>query len=127
MSDEQAVRRAALALLIVVAPFLLLGAVLTISLFGAIFGVPLLLVTVPPATIAWRVRTAPSDGMQIGRLAFASALVAGALTLAIMAAVAVGLDDLDTPLEWGLLAVAVAWTAAAWWIALRARTLNATP
>jgi hypothetical protein len=127
VSDEQVVRRAALSLLIVVAPFLLLGAVLTISLFGAIFGLPLLLVTVPPAIVAWRVRTAPSDGMRLGRFAFASALVASALTVAIVAAAALGLDDLDSPLEWGLLAVAVAWIAAAWWIALRARTLSATP
>ncbi len=64
--------------------------------------------------------------MQTGRFAFASALVAAALTLAVIAAAAVGLDDLDTPLNWGLLAVAVAWIAAAWWIALRARTLSAT-
>lgn len=125
MSDEQLARRAALALLIVVAPFLLLGAVLTISLFGTVFGLPLLLVTVPPALIAWRVRTTPSDSMRLRRFASASAIVAGALTLTTAAAVAVGLDDLDAPLEWGLLAVAVAWVTAAWWIALRARTLRA--
>jgi hypothetical protein len=125
VSDEQVVRRAALALLIVVAPFLLLGTVLTVSLFGAVFGLPLLLVTVPPALIAWRVRTTPSDSMRLWRFTIASAIVAGALTLATVAAVAVGLDDLDTPLEWGLLAAAVAWIAAAWWIALRARTLSA--
>ena len=126
MSDEQLVRRAALGLLIVVAPFLLLGVVLTISLFGAYFGLPLLLVTVPPAVIAWRVRNAPSDSVRLGRFAIASALVAAALTLTIIATAAGGLDDLDTPLEWGLLAVAVAWVTAAWWIALRARTLRAT-
>lgn len=126
MRDEQLARRAALALLIVVAPFLLLGAVLTISHFGAVFGLPLLLVTVPPALIAWRVRTTPSDSVRVRRVAIASTIVAGALTLAIVAAVAVELDDLDTPLEWGLLAVAVAWVTAARWIALRARTLRAT-
>lgn len=125
MSDEQAVRRAALALLIVVAPFLLLGAVLTISLIGAYFGLPLLLVTVPPAMVAWRVRTAPSDSVQLGRFAIASTLVASALTLTTIATAAGGLDDLDTPLEWGLFAVAVAWVAAAWWIARRTRTLSA--
>lgn len=126
MSDEQAVRRAALALLIVVAPLLLLGAVLTISLFGAVFGLPLLLVMVPPALIAWQVRTAPSDSMRLGGFAFASALVAGALTFAIVSAAVVGHEDLDTPLEWGLLAVAVAWVAAAWSVAFTARTLSAT-
>lgn len=125
MSDEQLVRQAALALLIVVAPFLLLGAVLTISLFGAYFGLPLLLVTVPPTAIAWRVRTAPSDRVRLRRFAIASTLVASALTLTTIATAAGGLDDLDTPLEWGLFAVAVAWVAAAWWIALRARTLSA--
>ena len=127
MSEKQAVRRAALALIIVVAPFLLLGAVLTISLFGAVFGLPLLLVTVPPALIAWRVRTAPSDSMRLGRLAVASALVVGVLTVAIVAAAAVGHEDLDTPLEWGLLAVAVAWVVAAWWVAFTARTLTNAP
>ena len=125
MSDEQLVRRAALGLLIVVAPFLLLGVVLTISLFGAYFGLPLLLVAVPPAVIAWRVRAAPSDSVRLGRFAIASALVAVALTFTTIATAAGGLDDLDTPLEWGLFAVAVAWVAAAWWIALRARTLSA--
>ena len=85
VSDEQVVRRDALALLIVVAPSLLLGAVLTISLFGAYFGLSLLLVTVPPAAIAWRARTAPSDSVRLGRFAIASALVAGALTLATIA------------------------------------------
>jgi hypothetical protein len=113
------------ALLIVVAPFLLLGAVLTISLIGAYFGLPLLLVTVPPAMVAWRVRTAPSDSVQLGRFAIASTLVASALTLTTIATAAGGLDDLDTPLEWGLFAVAVAWVAAAWWIARRTRTLSA--
>jgi hypothetical protein len=127
VSDEQAVRRTALALLIVVAPFLLLGAVLTISLFGAIFGLPLLLVTVPPALTAWRVRTAPSDNIRLRRFAIASAIVAGVITLAIVSMAAVGHDDLDTPLEWGLLAVAVAWLVAAWWVAFTARTLSATP
>ncbi len=121
MSDEQVARQTALALLIVLAPFLLLGTVLTISVFGAFFGLPLLLVTVPPAVVAWRVRTAPSDSMRLARSAFASALVAGALTLAIVATFAVGLDDLDTPLEFGGLAVAVGWVAGAWWVALRAR------
>lgn len=127
MSDEEVVRRAALALLIVVAPFLLLGTLLTISLFGAFFGLPLLLGTVPPAVIAWRVRTGPSDSVRRGRFAIASALVASALTLAIIAVVAVGLDDLDTPLEWGLLGVAVAWVAAAWKVAFTARALSPAP
>ena len=63
--------------------------------------------------------------MRLGRFAIASALVAVALTFTTIAAAARGLDDLDTPLEWGLFAVAVAWVAAAWWIALRARTLGA--
>lgn len=61
--------------------------------------------------------------MRRGRFAIASTLVAVALT--IIATAAGGLDDLDTPLEWGLFVVAVAWFAAAWWIALRARTLRA--
>jgi hypothetical protein len=113
-------------LLVVVAPFLLLGAVLTISVFGAVFGLPLLLATIPPTLIAWRVRTAPSDSVRLGRFAVASAFVAGVLTLAIVSAVAVGRDDLDTTLELGLLAVAVGWVAAAWWVAFTARTLSAT-
>jgi len=33
----------------------------------AVFGLPLLLVTVPPAPIACRVRTAPSDSMRLGQ------------------------------------------------------------
>ena len=127
MSEEQAVRRAALALIIVVAPFLLLGAVLTLSLFGAVFGLPLLLMAVRPALIALQVRTAPSDSMRLGRFAVASALVTGVLTLAIVSAAAVGHDDLDTPLEWGPLAVAVAWVVAAWWVAFTARTLTNAP
>lgn len=127
MSDDHDARRTALALLVVVAPLLLLGVVLTISVFGAVFGLPLLLVTVPPALIAWRVRAAPSDRVRLARFAVASALVAVALTVAIVAAAAVGLDNLDSPLEWGALAGAVAWIAAAWWIARRARTLSSLP
>jgi hypothetical protein len=65
--------------------------------------------------------------MRLKRIAVASAVVAGALTLAIVSAAAVGHEDLDTPLEWGLLAVAVGRVAAAWWVAFTARTLRATP
>ena len=101
----------------------------------AVFGLPLLLVTVTPAPIACRVRTAPSDSMRLGQPAVASAVVAGVLTLAIVSAAAVGHDDLDTPLEWelltplewGLLAVPLAWVAAAWWVAFTARTVSANP
>ncbi|MEL6893730.1 MAG: hypothetical protein AAFP84_19215 [Actinomycetota bacterium] len=126
MSDEQVVRRAAFMLLVVVAPFLGLGAVLTISLFGAVFGLPLLLATIPPTLIAWRVRTAPSDSVRLGRFVVASAFVAGVLAVAIVLAAAVARDDLDTTLEWGLLAVAVGWVAAAWWVAFTAQRLSAT-
>jgi hypothetical protein len=125
VEHESYTRRTALWLLVLLAPLLVVGALTTVSVLGAVFGVPLLVLTIPPAVVAWRVRSSPSDPKRLRHLAFASALVAGALTLSLATSLAIGYDDRDTLRDFAALAVETGWAAAAWLIAWRARTQTA--
>jgi len=110
-------RRRATVELVVVAPLLLAGVVLTASLFGAYFGIPLLLVAVPLWIVAWRVRTDPGDDRRFRRLRVGASLLALGLAVVVGANLAYGFDDLDAPAEIIILFVALCWVAAAWWVA----------
>ena len=126
MTHRQETKQAALAFLIVLAPFVLLGTVLTISLFGAVFGLPLLFATVPPAVVAWRLRSSPTDSQRLHRLTVCAFVVACVLTVALVGFSAVGIEDLDAAGEWALFVLAVGWLAWSWWVAARLRALRAT-
>lgn len=110
-------RRRATVELVVVAPLLFAGAALTASLFGAYFGVPLLLVAVPLSIAAWRVRADPSDDRGFRRLRMGASLLALGLAVVVGANLAYGFDDLDAPAEIVIAGVALCWVAAAWWVA----------
>lgn len=81
----------------VLAPLLLLGAVLTLSLFGAFFGIPILLL----AGGAWlAIRRARHDPLgRAGLAAVLMALIAAAKTGLLMTAIASGWDDIDDAIE----------------------------
>jgi hypothetical protein len=111
-------RQAALAELLVVLPFVLLGIVLTLSLYGIYFGVPLLAVTVPIVLVVRDVRREPGDPGARRRLAIASAFVAVVFSAALVGLVFVGLDDVDSFGDAAWVGVGVIWTAAAWVVAV---------
>ncbi len=114
-AHTQPCRRAALVVLVVAAPILAAGILLTLSLYGIPFGVPLLIVAIPTAMSARAVRTGPRDAPSLRKLRLAATIQAGLLTVAFAAALLVGIDDIDRPLDVVLLGLPVAWIALAWW------------
>lgn len=121
------VQLTARALMIVIAPLLLLGVVLTISLFGAYFGVLLLLLTIPVAWTAWKVNSEPNSPALLNRLNVAAYAVAVTLTVAFVIGVITGRDDLDTAVEFLLLALSLVWIGTSWWISARTRAHRSEP
>ncbi len=102
--------------LILVAPLVVLGIVLTLSLFGAIFGLPLLAFVVPVALVSTRIRNTPGDLGRRDHFRWASLALAGVMTVVLGLGVAVGAGDVDRVVEYALLSLALAWTTGAWWV-----------
>lgn len=120
--DGERLRRAAAVEFVVVLPVALTGVALTVSLYGIVFGVPLLVIAVPVIVFIRRVRSDPYDIESRRRLSIASVLVAVALTVALIALVVIGRDDLDSAADYAWLAVGTAWVALAWWAAISVRS-----
>ncbi len=113
-------RLVALAEIGVIAPFLILGIVMTLTIWFAYFGIPLLIVIGPVAYLAASVRRDPADDDLMRWLAAASVAVAAVLTAALVGLVVVGIDDLDAPLDLVALVCGAAWVVWAWTVAMRA-------
>lgn len=108
-------------MLILVAPFLVLGIVLALSLFGLAFGLPLLAVTVPITLAAARARREPDEPDRRRRLGIAAIVLAITLSAGLIAVLITSAGELDLAVEWVLLVVSIGWIAAAWWAAARSR------
>ena len=121
------VRRLCLLLMVLIAPFLLVGAALTVSVLGAIFGLPILAASWPVLRSARRARKSPTDPASLHRLTIAAAGLSLVLTVGLVAAVILGRDDLDSLGDMGALAVALMWVAVAWRVALGARRASWSP
>lgn len=101
-------RRWAVVVLVALAPLLLVGTALTVSVYGALFGIPLLVASVPPARRAFRLarRVAGSGDRRLSTWLFALAAI---LAIGLVGAVAVGADDLDAAPDVAGLVIAAAW------------------
>jgi 4-hydroxybenzoate polyprenyltransferase len=108
-------RRAATVILVTVAPFLLAGAALTVSVNGAILGVPVLAVAIPTARTAWRVRQRPEDARRRRRAFVCGLLFASAFVVAVALASVAGWDDLDSAVDLSGYVLAVIGASAAVW------------
>jgi hypothetical protein len=85
---------------------------LTASIYGAVFGIPLLLLVARPW---WAATRSVQTHRRLGSTALGHTVVAlAAVTAGFVASVLLGLDDLDTPIEVALLAIAVGWLAICW-------------
>lgn len=123
-SDAQAAgrgRRAGRMLMLLMVPFLVVGVALTVSIFGAYFGIPLLAGSWPVFRAGRRAYRQPTDPAALRRVTVLASVAAGVLTVAIVITAVVGLDDLDSALDLGALTVAVLWTAGIWSAAVGAR------
>jgi hypothetical protein len=108
---------------LLVMPFLALGVILTLSLYGIYFGLPLLLLTLPPFRAGRRVVRHPDDPSALKRLARAAGFAGTVLTAVVIATVAVGWDDLDSLDAVAGLVVSLAWITGFWWVAFAAHRL----
>jgi hypothetical protein len=93
-------------------PLVVVGVALTASIYGAIFGIPLVLLVARPWWAAIRsVRT----HRRLGATALGHKIVALAvLTAGLVVTVFLGMDDLDTPMDVIGLAISVGWLAICW-------------
>lgn len=120
-------RRLCLLLMVLIAPFLLVGAALTMSVFGAIFGLPILAASWPVFWSARRARRSPTDPASLNRLTIAAAALSLVLTVGLVVAVILGRDDLDSLVDMSAFAVALMWVVVAWRVALGARRARWSP
>ena len=112
MADEQRDRRAAWLTAVALLPFVVVGLALTASIYGAVFGIPLLALVARPW---WAATRSVQRHRHLGATALGHTVVAlAALTAALVVAVILGLDDLDTPMDVIGLAIAVGWLAVCW-------------
>jgi hypothetical protein len=91
-------------------PAVLAGAALTISVFGAFFGVPLLLLAGRPW---WKAQRA-ARGRAAGAAPVHTVIAVGTLSAALLIGAAVGVNDFDSPAEVAAVAVILALAAACW-------------
>ncbi len=103
-------RRAGRLVAIGLFPAVAAGAVLTVSIFGAYFGVPLLALVGRPW---WKAQRA-ARGRPAHPAPVHTVIAVGTLTLGLLVGAAVGLDDFDTPLEAGVVAVTLVLAVACW-------------
>lgn len=123
-ADPRDGRRAATLTLIVVSPFALLGAVLTLALLPIFVGAPLLLVSSPVVLRAWKARRSPRDRLALRRLRTAAVAQAVVLTAVLLTTLVVGAGDLDAAVDLLAALAAVAWVALAWFAAYQARSAD---
>jgi hypothetical protein len=103
-------RRAGRLLTIGLFPAVVASAALTVSLFGAFFGVPLLALVGRPW---WRAQRA-ARGRPTRPAPVHTVIAVGTLTLGLLVGAAVGLDDFDSPVEAAVVALTLALAAACW-------------
>jgi hypothetical protein len=112
VQDEQRDRRAAWLTMVTLLPLVVVGVGLTASIYGAVFGIPLLAVVARPW---WAATRSVQRHRPLGTTALGHTIVALAtLTGAVVVSVLLGLDDLDTATDVIVLAVAVGWLAVCW-------------
>jgi hypothetical protein len=109
-------RRAAWLLIVGLSIPVLVAAALTVSVYGIVFGLPLLLVVGPPW---WRSINVARQRKSFTPGTRAHGVVAVvALTAMGISSAAAGLDDLDAPVEVLLAAVGLTMLGLSWWGAL---------
>lgn len=119
-------RRAGRTLMLLMLPFVAVGAALTLSVYGAFVGPPLL-------AVSWVFRAGrrasrdPGDVAILNRLAVHSVVAGTLLAAVVIANLAAGWDDLDSAVEFASLLVGLAWTAGIWWVAADARRAARSP
>jgi hypothetical protein len=93
-------------------PLVIVAVGLTASVYGAVFGIPLLALVARPWWAATRSvqRTRPLGTTALGHTIVALAALTGAVVVSVL----LGLDDLDTATDVIILAVAVGWLAVCW-------------
>ena len=112
MEDEQRDRRAAWLTMLTLLPLVVVGVGLTASIYGAVFGIPLLALVARPWWAATRSvqRHGPLGTTALGHTVLAIVMLTGALAVSVL----LGRDDLDTATDVILLAVAIVWLAVCW-------------
>jgi len=93
-------------------PLVVVGVGLTASIYGAVFGIPLLALVARPWWAATRSvqRHRPLGTTALGHTVLAIVMLTGALAVSVL----LGLDDLDTATDVIVLAVAIVWLAVCW-------------
>jgi hypothetical protein len=106
--DRQAAWLTAIGLL----PVVVVGVALTVSIYGAVFGIPLLVLVARPW---WAAIRSVQRHRRLGSTARGHTIGAlAALTAGLVVGVLLGFDDLDTPTDVIGLAIAVGWLAMCW-------------
>jgi glycerol uptake facilitator-like aquaporin len=105
-------RRAAWLTAVGLLPLVVVGVGLTASIYGAVFGISLLLLVARPW---WAATRSVQKHRRLGSTALGQTIVALAVfTASLVVSVLVGLDNLDTPIERVLLAIAVGCQTMCW-------------
>jgi hypothetical protein len=105
-------RRAAWLTAVTLLPFVVVGVALTASVYGAYFGIPLLALVGRPW---WAATRSVQKRRRLGSTALGHTIAALAVfTAGLVVSVLVGVDDLDTPIEGVLLAIAGGWLTMCW-------------
>ena len=107
--------------MVLMVPLLLVGGVLTASVYGIYFGLPLLAVTWPVFRAGRRAFRQPSDRAALRRVVILGSLAAAVLSGAVAIAAVIGRDDLDSAIDIAAFAVAGLWVAGIWNAAAGAR------
>ena len=93
-------------------PFVVVGVALTLSIYGAYFGIPLLALVGRPW---WAATRSVQRHRRLGPTALGHTILALAVfTAGLVVSVLVGFDDLDTPIDAIALTIAVGWLTMCW-------------
>jgi hypothetical protein len=112
VDHEQRDRQAAWLTAVGLLRLVVVGVALTASIYGAVFGIPLLVLVARPWWVATR---SVQSRRRLGSTARGHTIVAlAALTAGLVVSVLLGFDDLDTPMDVIGLAIAVGWLAMCW-------------
>jgi hypothetical protein len=107
--------------MVLMLPFIVVGAALTASIFGAIFGIPLLVGSLVAFRAGRRASRHPEDVAALSGMAWRAVLAAIVVTVAVAINVVWGWEDIDTLLDLTALVVGATWAMALWWVAMDAR------